>query len=116
MVVALVLAGHAGRFSRLRMVLLLRPEKRHRLGRRLSVGQTDGGAIRKTHDSFLHWRVVRPLSHHEAHSLGRYNVYVTPTTVIADAEGNVLEQVQGAMSKSEFLAWLDKPHAPKLEP
>ena len=43
-------------------------------------------------------------------ALKRYNVYVTPTTIIADAEGNVLEQVQGAMSKSEFLALLAKPH------
>ena len=46
----------------------------------------------------------------------RYKVYVTPTTIIADAEGNVLEQVQGAMSKSEFLKLLEKPHVPKLVP
>mgnify|MGYP001814276827 CR=1 FL=1 len=49
-------------------------------------------------------------------ALERYNVYVTPTTIIADAEGNVLEQVQGAMSKSEFLALLEKPHASELVP
>ena len=49
-------------------------------------------------------------------ALERYKVYVTPTTIIADAEGNVLEQVQGAMSKSEFLALLEKTHTPKLVP
>ena len=49
-------------------------------------------------------------------ALERYKVYVTPTTIIADAEGNVLEQVQGAMSKSEFLTLLEKPHVPKLVP
>ncbi len=49
-------------------------------------------------------------------ALEQYQVYVTPTTIIADAEGKVLEQVQGAMSKSEFLALLEKPHAPKLVP
>ena len=43
-------------------------------------------------------------------ALERYHVYVTPTTIIADAEGNVLEQVQGAMSKSEFLAFLETSH------
>ena len=49
-------------------------------------------------------------------ALERYKVYGTPTTIIADAEGNVLEQVQGAMSKSEFLTLLEKPHVPKLVP
>jgi thioredoxin-related protein len=48
--------------------------------------------------------------------LERYKVYVTPTTIIADAEGNVLEQVQGAMSKSEFLTLLEKPHVSKPVP
>lgn len=42
-------------------------------------------------------------------ALERYEVYVTPTTIIADAEGNILEQVQGPMSKSEFLTMLEKP-------
>ncbi len=41
---------------------------------------------------------------------------VTPTMIIADVEGNVLEQVQGTMSKSEFLTLLQKPHIPKLVP
>lgn len=49
-------------------------------------------------------------------ALERYKVYVTPTTIIADAEGNVLEQVQGAMGKSEFLTLLEKPHVPKRAP
>tara|TARA_A100001391_G_scaffold203674_1_gene196691 strand:- start:344 stop:850 length:507 start_codon:yes stop_codon:yes gene_type:complete len=47
-------------------------------------------------------------------ALEQYEVYVTPTTIIADAEGNVLEQVQGAVSKPEFLAMLENLHAPKL--
>jgi thioredoxin 1 len=41
-------------------------------------------------------------------ALERYKIYVTPTTIIADAEGNVIEQVQGAMSKSEFLKLVEK--------
>ena len=49
-------------------------------------------------------------------ALERYKVYVTPTTIIADAQGNVLEQVQGAMSQSEFLTLLEKPHVSKLVP
>ena len=49
-------------------------------------------------------------------ALERYKAYVTPTTIIADAEGNVLEQVQGAMSKSEFLTLLEKPQVSKLVP
>lgn len=44
--------------------------------------------------------------------LERYKAYYTPTTIITDAEGNVLEQVQGAMSKSEFLTLLKKPRVP----
>ncbi|TWU46757.1 thioredoxin family protein [Rubripirellula reticaptiva] len=39
-------------------------------------------------------------------ALDRYKVLATPTTIIADAEGNILEQVQGSMSQSEFLAFL----------
>ncbi len=49
-------------------------------------------------------------------TLTQYKVYITPTTIIADAQGNVLEQVQGAMSKSEFLALLEKPNVRKIMP
>ncbi len=42
-------------------------------------------------------------------TLERYKVRVTPTTIITDAGGNVLEQVQGAMSKSEILTLLETP-------
>ena len=38
----------------------------------------------------------------------RYEVFVTPTTIIADAEGNIMERVQGAMSKAELLKLLEK--------
>ena len=49
-------------------------------------------------------------------ALERFKVYVTPTTIIADAEGNVLEHVQGAMSKSELITLIEKPRVPKLVP
>ena len=49
-------------------------------------------------------------------ALERYQVRVTPTTIIEDSDGNVLEQVQGAMSKSELLALLEKPRDPKHSP
>lgn len=49
-------------------------------------------------------------------ALEKYTTYATPTTIIADVEGNVLDQVQGAMSKSEFLALLEKSQASKLAP
>lgn len=49
-------------------------------------------------------------------ALERYKVAITPTTIIADAEGNVLERVQGAITKSELLALLDKPHLRKIAP
>ncbi len=47
-------------------------------------------------------------------ALERYKIHVAPATIIADAEGNVLDQVQGAMSKSDFLKMLEKPHDLKL--
>lgn len=49
--------------------------------------------------------VGEPGSSSEA--LERYQVHLTPTTIIADADGKVLEQVHGAMSKLEFLALLE---------
>jgi thioredoxin-related protein len=49
-------------------------------------------------------------------ALNRYQVQSTPTTIIADAEGNILEQVRGAISKSELLKLLEKPQVPKRVP
>lgn len=47
-----------------------------------------------------------------AEALERYKVHATPVTIIADAHGNVLERVPGAMTKPEFLALLQK-HQPR---
>ena len=41
-------------------------------------------------------------------ALGQHKIRTTPTTIIADAEGNVLEQVNGAISKSELLSLLER--------
>lgn len=71
MVVALVLAGHTGRFPRLCMVLLLRAEKRDRMGRRVFVGKASGCAVRKAHAPVLHGQVVCSLSNHETYRMGR---------------------------------------------
>lgn len=49
-------------------------------------------------------------------TLEHYQVHVTPTIIIADTEGNVLEQVQGAMSRSEFLTLLEKTQRSRLVP
>lgn len=49
-------------------------------------------------------------------ALEHYKVDATPTTIIADAEGNVLEQVQGGMSKSEFLTLLEKQRVAEIVP
>jgi protein disulfide-isomerase len=45
-----------------------------------------------------------------AAALRRYRVGATPTTIITDAQGNVLEQVEGGMGKSDFLKLLGKPN------
>lgn len=71
MVVALVLAHHARGFTRLCLVLLLRPQQRNCVGRRLSSGGATDCPIGKTYGSFLHGQMVRSLSNHEAHRLGR---------------------------------------------
>ncbi|QEG20740.1 thioredoxin family protein [Mariniblastus fucicola] len=49
-----------------------------------------------------------------AEAIERYRAHITPTTIITDAEGNVIEEVRGAMSKSEFLALLKKPDVSRL--
>ena len=41
-----------------------------------------------------------------AKTLSRYQVRATPTTIIADPQGKVLQQVLGGMSKAEFLELL----------
>ncbi len=41
-----------------------------------------------------------------AATLSRYGVGATPTTIITDSEGNVLQQKQGGMSKADFLELL----------
>jgi protein disulfide-isomerase len=41
-----------------------------------------------------------------AETLSRYQVGATPTTIIADSQGKVLEQVRGGMGKAEFLELL----------
>ena len=43
-----------------------------------------------------------------AAALGQYNIGATPTTIITDAQGNVLEQVEGGINKSEFLKLLEQ--------
>ena len=39
-------------------------------------------------------------------ALQRYSVRVTPTTIITDAQGDVLQQAEGGIGKSEFLRLL----------
>jgi hypothetical protein len=41
-----------------------------------------------------------------AEALGLYQVGITPTTIIADPQGDVLVQARGGMGKPEFLALL----------
>jgi thioredoxin 1 len=38
-----------------------------------------------------------------AEALSRYRVGATPTTIIADPQGNVLQQKQGGMGRTDFL-------------
>jgi thiol:disulfide interchange protein len=44
-----------------------------------------------------------------AATLRNYNVGATPTTIVTDAQGNVLEQVEGGIGKTEFLKLLEQP-------
>lgn len=41
-------------------------------------------------------------------ALDQYKIHTTPTTIVADGSGEVLQQFNGAMSKSELLSLLDK--------
>ncbi len=41
-----------------------------------------------------------------AETLRFYDVYVTPSTIITDSQGNVLQERQGRMSKADFLEML----------
>ena len=41
-------------------------------------------------------------------TLNRYSVSVTPTTIITDSKGNVLQYKQGRISKADFFELLEK--------
>ena len=41
-------------------------------------------------------------------ALSRYSVGATPKTIITDSQGNVLQQVEGGMGKTDFLEMLRK--------
>jgi thiol:disulfide interchange protein len=43
-----------------------------------------------------------------AAALSRYRFGATPTTIIADPQGKVLQQVEGGMGKTDFLELLAK--------
>jgi protein disulfide-isomerase len=43
-----------------------------------------------------------------AETVSRYHVGATPTTIITDPQGNILERAEGGMSKTVFLGWLGK--------
>ena len=43
-----------------------------------------------------------------AAALSRYRIGVTPTTIITDPQGKVLEQVEGGMGKTDFLKFLGR--------
>lgn len=46
-----------------------------------------------------------------ADALEQYSVHVTPVTILLDSDGQVLERVEGAMNKQQFLALLkNSPH------
>lgn len=45
-----------------------------------------------------------------AAALSHYHIGGTPSTIITDPDGNVLQQITGGMGKSEFLEWLQKPN------
>jgi len=40
--------------------------------------------------------------------LNRYGIGSTPTTIITDSKGNILQKKQGGMSKADFLEFLGK--------
>ena len=43
-----------------------------------------------------------------AETVSRYHVSATPTTIITDPQGNILERAEGGMGKTFFLGWLGK--------
>lgn len=43
-----------------------------------------------------------------AETVGRYAVGGTPTTIITDPQGTLLERAEGGMGKAAFLGWLGK--------
>jgi len=43
-----------------------------------------------------------------AATVSRYQVRITPTTIVTDSNGTVLQQVQGGMGKTDFLKLLGK--------
>ncbi len=45
-----------------------------------------------------------------AAALEHYNIGATPTTIITDSQGNVLQQVQGGINKADFLQLLEQPN------
>ena len=45
-----------------------------------------------------------------AAALERYGVGATPTTIITDPQGNVVQRVEGGIGKSDFLELLAKPN------
>ena len=47
---------------------------------------------------------------HAAPLLNRYHIGSTPTTIITDPHGNVLQQVQGGIGKAQFLKLLASPN------
>ena len=57
----MLLAFILGYFFRLRLVLLLRPGQRHRMGEKLRFGREASHRFWQTDYSLLYWQVVRPL-------------------------------------------------------
>ena len=51
-----------------------------------------------------------------ADTLRQYGVKATPSTIITDSNGNVLQDRQGGMSKAEFLGMLGTLNLPVPEP
>ena len=43
-----------------------------------------------------------------AETVSRFRVGATPTTIITDSQGNILERAEGGMGKTVFLGWLGK--------
>ena len=43
-----------------------------------------------------------------AETVSRYHVGTTPTTIITDSQGNILERAEAGMGKTVFLGWLGK--------